>query len=78
MPYYAKVIENVVTSVHVIADEVEDGATFLTELYGGQIEDWIETFTDGRRGKQAVIGDTYDPISEQFITPAEPEEEVDE
>lgn len=73
MAYFARLDDNVVSDVQIVADEVENPAEFLAELFGGSW--WLETYTDGRRGKQATIGDVYDPVIDEFITPAPPVEE---
>jgi len=48
------------------ADETE-GQEYITNL--GISGTWIETYTDGTRGKYAAIGDTYDAELDKFITP---------
>lgn len=75
MAYYARLDGNTVIAVHAVSDDIEDGAAFLADLHGGEPEAWMETFTDGRRGKQATTGDKYDPDLDEFISPAPPVEE---
>ena len=75
MAYYARLDGDVVISVNLVSDEIEDGAAFLADLHGGEPEAWVETFTDGRRGKQATINDIYDADLDEFISPAPPVEE---
>lgn len=49
------------------------GIAFCQSLFGGR---WIQTSYNGRRrGKFAAIGDTYDPESDVFRSPATPEPE---
>jgi hypothetical protein len=73
MAYFARLEGDRVVAVHVVSDEIEDGAAFLADLHGG--ETWVETFTDGQRGQQASINDVYDIHSDIFITPQPPNTE---
>ena len=76
MAYYAQIVDNIVTEVIVVNDDVPDGAQFAHNLIGGV---WVETFenTDGKT--YAGIGYTYDPITQNFIAPYfEPVEPIDE
>lgn len=70
MAMYAQTQDAKVIAVHLVSDDIEDGAEFLADLHGGQPSDWIQTYTDGTRGKQASIDDVYDPLANQFLTPA--------
>jgi hypothetical protein len=79
MAYYAFIENGTVTSVHVISDaEAPDettGAEFLHNLYElGEVTDWVQTFIDGERGKQAVVGDSWN--GSEFVAPAAPEVET--
>lgn len=79
MAHYAEIDStNTVTRVVVVSNEVthatpdgsEDealGATFLTDLLGGE---WIATSYNGRiRGRYAGIGYTYDRERDEFVPP---------
>lgn len=83
MAHYAEIIDNTVTRVLVVSNEVthatpdgsEDealGATFLHDLLGGE---WIATSYNGnKRGVYAGIGYTYDRERDVFVpSPAPPE-----
>jgi hypothetical protein len=78
MQYFAKLLDTKVIAVHVLADGVNSPAEFLAELHGGLPEEWVQTFTDGTRGKQASIGDDYDEELDEFVTPPEPAPEITE
>ena len=44
------------------------GKSFIKSL---NIEgDWMMTSEDGSRGKYAAIGDTYDAVSDTFVSPS--------
>lgn len=44
------------------------GAAYLERLLGGT---WKQTSYNGNmRGKYAGIGDVYDPVKDEFVTPA--------
>ncbi len=60
MAYFARVEDHTVIAVHVVADDIDDGAAFLAHLHGGRPEAWIQTYTDGTRGQQASPGDLWD------------------
>jgi len=71
---------NVVTRVIVVdnkdtsnenGNEVEAiGIAFCQNLLGGN---WIQTsYNANFRGKYAGIGDTYDPIKDEFVSPVAP------
>ena len=78
MAHYAEIINDTVTRVLVVANEVthatpdgaEDealGATFLRDLLGGE---WVQTSYSGRiRGRYAGIGYTYDRERDEFVPP---------
>ena len=79
MAHFAELDENnVVKRVIVVANKdtadangVEKehiGAAYLERLLGGT---WKQTSYNGNmRGKYAGIGDVYDPVKDEFVTPA--------
>jgi hypothetical protein len=66
MAYYAEIVNDTVTQVIVISDEITDGAQFCHDLLGGV---WVQTFEDDPDKTYAGIGYTYDPITQDFIAP---------
>lgn len=78
MAHYAEIIDNTVTRVLVVSNDVthatpdgtEDetlGATFLHDLLGGE---WVQTSYNGnKRGRYAGIGYTYDRTRDEFVPP---------
>jgi len=73
MAYYAQIVDDVVTEVIVINDDVPYKKKFCTDLFGGG---WVETFLDNPDKTYAGIGYTYDPITKDFILPiVEPSDE---
>lgn len=79
MAHYAEIdADNRVIRVLVVANEVthatpdgsEDetlGATFLTDLLGGE---WVQTSYSGRkRGRYAGINYLYDRVRDEFVPP---------
>jgi hypothetical protein len=78
MAHYAEVIDNTVTRVVVVSNDVthatpdgsEDealGATFLADLLGGE---WVATSYNGRkRGRYAGIAYTYDRTRDEVVPP---------
>ena len=66
MAYYAKIVDNIVTDVIVVSDDITDGAQFCTDLLGGV---WVQTFMDDPDKTYAGIGYTYDPATQDFIAP---------
>ena len=78
MAHYAEIINDTVTRVLVVANDVthatpdgsEDealGATFLADLLGGE---WIATSYNGRtRGRYAGLGYAYDRTRDEFVPP---------
>lgn len=66
MAYYAKIVNDIVTDVIVVSDDITDGAQFCTDLLGGE---WVETFMDDPTKTYAGIGYPYDPITNDFIAP---------
>lgn len=69
MAHFAKIEEGIVTQVVVVDNEHEaDGETYLNSL--GLDGTWVQTSYNGNiRGKYAAIGDTYDSVSDVFVTP---------
>lgn len=70
MAHFAKIDENnKVVEVLVVPDAEEHrGNEYLNEL--GLTGTWIQTSYNARiRGKYAGIGDTYDPVADEFKTP---------
>lgn len=78
MAHYAEIVNDQVTRVLVVANEVthatpdgsEDetlGAAFLADLLGGE---WVQTSYNGnKRGLYAGIGYTYDRVNDVFVAP---------
>lgn len=62
MSTFAHVIGGVVAEVI-----VAPSAAWCTQTLGGL---WVETFTDGTRGKFAGPGDLYDPVLDAFVSPS--------
>ena len=69
MSYFAKLENNIVQTIIVVSDTIDDGATWCTETFGGE---WVQTFDDGST-RFAEIGDTYDYETQTFIAPPQPE-----
>lgn len=56
-------------------DNEQQGIDFLASL--GLGTNWKQTSYNGNfRGKYAGIGDTYDPINDVFVSPAQPAEDI--
>jgi len=66
MAYYAQIVDNIVTTVVVVNDDIADGDQFCTDLFGGQ---WEQTYIDTAGKNYATVGDTYDSVNQNFITP---------
>ena len=66
MAYYAQIVDNIVTEVIAVNDNVPDGAQFCHDLLGGE---WAETFIDTDGKNYAGIGYTYDSVNQNFIAP---------
>jgi hypothetical protein len=66
MAYYAQIVDNIVTEVIVVNDDVPDGAQFCHDTFGGV---WVQTYMDNPTKTYAGIGYTYDPITQDFIAP---------
>ena len=73
MAYYAQIVDDIVTEVIVVNDDVADGAQFAHDLLGGE---WVETFIDDPNKTYAGRGYAYDPITQDFIAPTN--EPIDE
>jgi hypothetical protein len=69
MTYYAQIVNNIVTEVVVVSDDIVDGAQFCTNLFGGE---WVQTFMDDPNKNYAGIGYTYDLATDNFIPPPQP------
>jgi hypothetical protein len=66
MAYYARIVNDTVTDVIVVSDDIADGAQFAHDLLGGE---WVETFINTAGKTYAGIGYTYDPATQDFIAP---------
>ena len=66
MAYYAQIVDDLVTQVTSVSDDVTDGSQFCHDLLGGE---WAETYIETPGKNYANIGDTYDPVNENFIAP---------
>lgn len=65
MAYYAQIVDDIVTNVIVVNNDVPYKKKFCTDLFGGV---WVETFIDTNKNF-AGIGYTYDAINKNFIAP---------
>ena len=66
MAYYAQIIDNIVTEVIVVNDDVPDGTQFCHDTFGGE---WVQTYMDDPDKTYAGIGYTYNPTTQDFIAP---------
>ena len=66
MAYYAQIVNDLVTNVIVVSDDIADGAQFAHDLLGGE---WAETFIDTAGKNYAGVGYTYDAVKQNFIAP---------
>jgi len=66
MAYYAQIVDDIVTEVIVVNDDVADGAQFAQDLLGGV---WVQTFENTEGKNFASIGYTYDSVNNNFIAP---------
>ena len=74
MAYYAQIVDDIVTEVIVVNDDIINGAQFAHDLLGG---DWVETFINTAGKNYAGIGYTYDLATDNFIAPPPvPDEET--
>lgn len=69
MAHFAKIENSIVTNVVVVDNEHEaDGEAYLNSL--GLEGQWVQTsYNANIRGKYAAIGDTYDEVADEFVTP---------
>ena len=66
MAYYAQIVDDIVTDVIVVSDDIIDGAQFAHDLLGGV---WVQTYIDDADKNYAGIGYTYDAERDAFIAP---------
>jgi len=66
MAYYAQLVDDIVTDVIVVNDDIANGAQFAHNLLGGV---WVETFIDTENKTYAGLGYTYDIATQDFIAP---------
>ena len=66
MAYYAQIVDNIVTEVIAVSDNVPDGAQFCHDTFGGN---WVETFINTAGKNYAGIGYTYDAVNQNFVAP---------
>ena len=72
MAYYAQLVDDIVTEVIAVSDEVVDGAQFAHDLLGGV---WVQTYMDNPDKTYAGIGYTYDYATQDFTAPIQPDPE---
>ena len=66
MAYYAQIMDEIVTEIIVVNDEIADGPQFCHNLLGGV---WVQTYIDDPNKTYAGIGYEYNPITNDFIAP---------
>ena len=66
MAYFAQLVDDTVTQVIVVNDDIADGAQFAHDLLGGV---WAETYFETAGKNFAAIGFTYDAVNQNFIAP---------
>ena len=66
MSYYAQIVNDLVTNVIVVSNDIADGDKFCTDLFGGQ---WEQTFIDTAGKNYAGIGYRFDSVKQNFIAP---------
>lgn len=66
MAYYAQIVNNIVTQVIAVNDNVNDGAKFCHDTFNGL---WVQTFIDTAGKNYAGNGYTYDASKQNFIAP---------
>ena len=66
MAYFAQIVDDLVTEVIVVNDDITDGAQFAHDLLGGV---WVQTFEDTEGKNYAGIGYTYDAVNNNFVAP---------
>ena len=82
MAHFAQLNGQTVTQVIVVNNDIignasglngeAEGIAFCQSLLGAETE-WAQTsYNASFRGKFAGIGDTYDPIKDEFVVPAAP------
>ena len=72
MNYFAQIVNNIVIEVTCVNSDIADGAQFCHDLLGG---DWVQTYIDDPNKTYAGINSTYDPATDNFIAPPQPETE---
>ena len=66
MAYYAQIVDNIVTEVIVVDNDIPNGEQFCTNLFGGT---WVQTYIKNPNKNYAGIGYTYDPVTNDFLPP---------
>ena len=66
MAYYAQLVDNIVTEVIAVNDDVVYKKKFCTDLFGGV---WVETFLNIAGKNYAGRGYAYDAVNKNFIAP---------
>ena len=66
MAYFAQIVDDLVTEVIVVNDDINDGAQFAHDLFGGV---WVETYINTAGKNYAGIGYFYDATNQNFIAP---------
>lgn len=66
MNYFAKLNNNIVEQIICLTSDIENGAEWCVEQYGGE---WVQTFYDDPNKVTAGIGYTYDHATKTFISP---------
>lgn len=66
MAYFAQIVDDIVTQVTCVGDDIVDGAQFCQDLLGGE---WVQTYINTAGKNYAGIGYTYDAIKQNFIAP---------
>lgn len=85
MAHFARVINNIVVKVHVVANPVlldakgveqeALGQSFLADLHGYKPHDFVQCSYNGNfRGVYPGPGYTYDPVADVFTAPEVPDE----
>ena len=64
MAYFAQIVDDIVTEVIVVSDDVTNGCQFCNNLLGGV---WVETYIDDPNKTYAGVGMTYNPETNDFI-----------
>lgn len=67
MAHCAEIIDDIVSRVIVVDNDIPDPAQWCIDHFGGE---WVQTSYTGKiRGKFAGIGDKYDRAADVFIAP---------